>query len=146
MGVEESDDDFCEELIQPEEDVLDVCESSRTCPLPKASAPATDPPGRSNEPSGRPAGGQRSMLAWFPRAGAKTPGSSANETAKKRRDTKRQKEIEQAAASPTALTRAAHIEKSRVIRLYKDRRKAKKKGRGKGLEEEEEHNRLFGAL
>ena len=91
MGVEESDDDFCEELIQPEEDVLDVCESSRTCPLSKASAPATDPLGRSNEPSGRPAGGQRSMLAWFPRAGAKTPGSSANETAKKRRDTKRQK-------------------------------------------------------
>ena len=70
-----------------EEVTLDMCQSSRTCPLPKASAPATglpatDPPCRSNEPSCRLAS-QRSMLAWLPSAGAHKPRSSTNETAKK---------------------------------------------------------------
>ena len=55
VGAEGSGEDYCEELQQPEEEVtLDVCQSSRTCPLPKAGAPATgplgtDPPCRSNE-------------------------------------------------------------------------------------------------
>ena len=59
MGAEGSDEDYCEELQQPVEEVtLDVCQSSRTRPLPKAGAPATgppatDPPCRSNEPSCR---------------------------------------------------------------------------------------------
>ena len=68
MGAEGSDEDYCEELQYPEEEVtLDVHQSSRTCPLPKAGAPVTGPPAtdptcRSNEPSCRLAG-QRSMLA-----------------------------------------------------------------------------------
>ena len=42
MGAEGGGEDYCEELQQPEEEVtLDVCQSSRTCPLPKAGAPAT---------------------------------------------------------------------------------------------------------
>ena len=62
MGAEGSNDEdyYCEKLQQPEKEVtLDVCQSSRTCPLPKAGAPATgppattDPPCRSNEPSCR---------------------------------------------------------------------------------------------
>ena len=62
VGAEGSDEDYCEELQQqPEEEVttlLDVCQSSRTCPFPKAGTPATgmpatDPPCRSNEPSCR---------------------------------------------------------------------------------------------
>ena len=75
MGAEGSNEDYCEDLQQPEEEVtLDVCQSStRTCPLPKAGAratgpPATDPPCWSNEPSCRLAG-QRSMLAWLPSPG-----------------------------------------------------------------------------
>ena len=44
MGAEGSDQDYCEELQRPEEEVtLDVCQSSRRCPLPKAGAPATGP-------------------------------------------------------------------------------------------------------
>ena len=75
MGAEGSDEDYCEELQQPEEEVtLDVCQSSRAWPLPKAGAaatgpPAADPPCRANEPSCRLAG-QRNMLAWLPSAGA----------------------------------------------------------------------------
>ena len=127
MGAEGSDEDYCEELQQAEEDVtLDVCQSSRTCPLPKAGAPApaTDPPCRSNEPSCRLAG-QRSMLAWLPSAGAHKSRSSANATKIKRRDNKRQRDVEQAAASPTTPARAAHIEKTTAIRRNKDRRKTK---------------------
>ena len=69
MGAEGSDEDYCEELQQPEEEgTLDVCQSSRTCPLPKAGAPATgspatDPPCRSNEPSCHLAG-QRKHLGY----------------------------------------------------------------------------------
>ena len=46
MGAKGSDEDYCEELQQPEGEVtLDVCQSSRTCPLPKqAGGPATGPP------------------------------------------------------------------------------------------------------
>ena len=57
VGAEGSDENYCEELQPPEEEAaLDVCQSSRTCPLPKAGAPATgppaiDPPCRSNKPS-----------------------------------------------------------------------------------------------
>ena len=53
VGAEGSDEDHCEELQQPEEVevTLDVCQSSKTCPLPKAGGPpATDPPCRSNDP------------------------------------------------------------------------------------------------
>ena len=50
---------------------LDVCQSSTTCPLPKAGGPATgppaiDPPCRSNEPSCRLAG-QRRHVGYRPR-------------------------------------------------------------------------------
>ena len=136
MGAEESDEDYCEELQQPEEEItLDVCQSPRTCPLPKAGAlatgpPATDLPCRSNEPSCRLAG-QRSMLAWLLSAGAHKPRSSTNDTTKKRGDDKRQRDVEQAAASPTAAARVAHTEKPRAIRRNKDRRKTKE-GEGGG--------------
>ena len=76
------------------------------------------------------------MLAWLPSAGVHKPRSSANETMKKRRDDKRQRDVEQAAAFPTTPARAAHIEKPRAIRRNKDRRKTKE-GEGGGLEEEE---------
>ena len=129
---ERSDEDYCEELDVALD--LDLSRSSKTCPLPKkAGSPATDPPGRSNEPSCR-LPGQRSMLAWFSRAGAQKSTPSAKETAKKRRDAQRQRDVGQAAAAPKAPARAKHIEKQRRIRLHKDRRKTK----GGGLEEEEE--------
>ena len=141
VGAEGSNEDYCEELQQAEEEItLDVCQSSRRYPPPKTGAPATglpaaDPPCRSNEPSCRLAG-QRSMSAWLPSAGAHKPRSSTNETTKKRRDNKRQKDVEQAAASSTTPARAAHIEKPRAIRRNKDRRKTKE-GEGGGLEEED---------
>ena len=134
---ERSDEDYCEELDVALD--LDLSRSSKICPLPKKAGspatdpPATDPPSRSNEPSCRHPG-QRSMLAWFSRAGAQKSTPSAKETAKKRRDTQRQTDVEQAAAAPKAPTRAKQIEKQRRIRLHKDRRKTK----GEGLEEEEE--------
>ena len=65
MGAEGSDEDYWEELQQPEEEVtLDVCQSSSTCAFPKTGAPATGPPAtdlpyRSNEPSCRLAGQRR---------------------------------------------------------------------------------------
>ena len=115
MGAEGSDEDYCEELQYPEEEVtLDVCQSSRKCPLPKAGAPATGPPAtdptcRSNEPSCRLAG-QRSMLAWLPSAGAFKPRSATNETTKKRRDDKRQRDKEHAAASPKKEGKGGELE------------------------------------
>ena len=126
IGAEGSDEDYCEELHPEEEVTLDVRQSSRTHPLPKAGAPATGPPAtdptcRSNEPSCRLAD-QRSMLAWLPSAGAPKPRSATNETTKKRRDDKRQRDVEQAAASPTTPARAAHIEKPRAIRRHNGRR------------------------
>ena len=57
-----SDEDYCEELQQPKEEVtFDVCQSSIICSLPKTGAPATglpatDPPCRSNKPACRLAG------------------------------------------------------------------------------------------
>ena len=105
MGAEGSDEDYRKELQYPEEEVttLDVCQSSRTCPLPKAGAPATGPPAtdptcRSSEPACRLAS-QRSMLAWLLSAGVPKPRSATNETTKKRRDDTRQRDVEQAAAS-----------------------------------------------
>ena len=61
VGAEGSDEDYCEEL-----------QSLRTCPLPKAGAPATgppatDPPCRSNEPSCRLAGQRRHLGYRDPR-------------------------------------------------------------------------------
>ena len=141
VGAEGSDEDYCEKLQQPEEEVTwDVCQSLRTCPLPKAGAPATsppatDPPYRSNEPSCR-LTGQRSMLAWLPSAGAHKSRSSKNETTKKQRDNQRQRDVEQGADSPTAPARVAHIEKPRAIRRNKDGRKTNE-GEGGGLEEED---------
>ena len=76
------------------------------------------------------------MLAWLPSAGAHMPRSSTNETTKKRRDNKRQRDVEQAATSPTTPARAAHIEKPRASRRNKDRRETKE-GEGGGLEEED---------
>ena len=67
---------------------------------------------------------------------AHKPRSSTNETTKKRRDNKRQRDVEQAAASPSAPARAAHIEKPRAIRRNEDRRKTKE-GEGGGLEEQD---------
>ena len=143
MGAEGSGEDYyCEELQHPEEEVtLDVCQSSRTCPLPKAGTPATGPPAtdptcRSNKPSCRLAG-QRSMLAWLPSAGAPKPRSATNKTPKKWRDGKRPRDVEPAAASPTTPTRAVHIEKPRAIRRNNDRRKIKEGERG-GLEDEDD--------
>ena len=49
---------------------------------------------------------------------------------------KRQQEVEEAAAYPTAPARAPHIEKTRVIRLHKDRRKGA--GGDREAEKEEE--------
>ena len=66
MGAERSDKDYCEELQHPEEEVtLDVCQSSRTCPLPKAGAPATGPP--ATDPSCRLAGQRRHIGYRAPR-------------------------------------------------------------------------------
>ena len=77
------------------------------------------------------------MLALLPSAGAHKPRSSTDEITKKRSDTKRQGDVEQAAAFPTTPARATHIiEKPRAIRRNKDRRKTNE-GKGERLEEED---------
>ena len=58
--------------------------------------------------------------------------------AEKRRE-KRQQEVEEAASHPRAPARAANIDRTRVIRLHKDRRKD---GEGDKEEEEEETEKV----
>ena len=64
------------------------------------------------------------------------PPPKKQKTAAEKRMEKRQQEVEEAAAYPTAPARAPHIEKTRVIRLHKDRRKGA--GGDREAEKEEE--------
>ena len=124
---------------EEEEEELDLeldesHKSSKTSPLPTKPAG-----GLPKGPSPRPAV-QKTIVNFFLDATvtvAQTQSTTFKKktTAEKRME-KRQQEVEEAAAYPTAPARAPHIEKTRVIRLHKDRRKGV--GRDREAEKEEE--------
>ena len=100
--------------------------SSRTCPL--TTKPAA---GSLKGSSPRPAV-QKTIVNFF--YDATVARSMSKKTAAKKRKEKRQQEVEKAASHPTAPVRAANIDRTRVIRLHKDRRKDGERDK----EEEEE--------
>ena len=112
---------------EEEEEELDLeldesHKSSKTSLFP--TKPAEGLPKR---PSPRPAV-QKTIVNFFSDATvtvAQTQSTTSppKKTAAEKRMEKRQQEVEEAVAYPTAPARAPHIEKTRVIRLHKDRRK-----------------------
>ena len=117
-----------EEEEEGEEDLgleLDEsAESSKTCPLP--TKPAA---GSLKGSSPRPAV-QKTIVKFS--SDATVARSTSKKTGAQKRREKRQQETEESASHPRASARAANIDRTRVIRLHKDKRKD-----GEGDKEEE---------
>ena len=112
------------EKEEEEELDLELDESHKSS---KTSLPTKPAEGLPKGPSPRPAV-QKTIVKFFSDATVnvaqtQSTTSKKKKTAAEKRMEKRQQEVEEAAAYPTAPARAPHIEKTRVIRLHKDRRK-----------------------
>ena len=120
---EEGEEDLGRELDES-------AKSSRTCPLPNQPAAGSL---KGSWP--RPAV-QNTIVNFFYDATVARSTSKTTTTGKRRE--KRQQEVEEPASHPRAPAQAANIDRTRVTRLHKDRRKDGERDKEEEEEEEEE--------